>query len=172
MNKTISLLFLACASMPSFADSTYIGLDYVFSEIKFSDEKAKPSMTSFRLGTTVYKQISVEAQYSISNKSDNIYNMEFDLENSKALFLLLQSTAVNGFSLDVSLGYASSELTVTGPENTFNGTDDYNGFAWGVSFYQQIPSFENAQVKLGYQSLYNDHDISINGITLGFNYHF
>lgn len=84
----------------------------------------------------------------------------------------MQSYAVNGFSLDVSLGYASNEMTVRGPENTFNGSDEYNGFAWGVALYQEIPSLKNVRVKLGYQSLYNDSDLSISGISLGFNYHF
>jgi len=171
MIKTLPFLCLF-AAVPCFADSSFIGVDYLHSDIEVSDESANTSMVAFRLGTSIYKQIAIEAQYIAGNQTDNIYNMEFDVENSKAVFLLLQSYAVNGFSLDVSLGYASNEMTVTGPENTFNGTDEYNGFAWGVSLYQEIPSFKNARVKLGYQSLYNDSDLSITGISLGFNYHF
>jgi len=171
MKKTLPLLCLLTAA-PSFADSSFIGIDYLRSDIEVSNETANTGMASFRLGTSIYKQIAIEAQYVAGSQTDNIYNMEFDLENSKAIFVLLQSYAVNGFSLDVSLGYASNEMTVTGPENTFNGSDEYNGFAWGVALYQEIPSFKNARVKLGYQSLYNDSDLSISGISLGFNYHF
>jgi len=171
MMKILPFLCLF-ATTSSFADSTFIGVDYLHSDIEISNEAANTGMAAFRLGTSIYKQIAIEGQYITGSQTDNIYNMEFDLENSKAVFILLQSYAVNGFSLDVSLGYASSEMTVTGPENTFNGSDEYNGFAWGVSLYQDIPSFKSARVKLGYQSLYSDSDLSITGISLGFNYHF
>ncbi|PAJ75674.1 hypothetical protein CJF42_04075 [Pseudoalteromonas sp. NBT06-2] len=171
MKKTFPLLYLF-ATAPSFADSSFIGVDYLHSDIETSNEAANIPMAAFRLGTSIYKQIAIEGQYLLSNNTDNIYNVEFDLENNKAIFLLLQSYAVNGFSLDVSLGYASSNMSVSGPENTFNGSDEYNGFAWGISLYQEIPSFKNARIKLGYQSLYNDSNLSITGISLGFNYHF
>ncbi|WP_127924105.1 MULTISPECIES: outer membrane beta-barrel protein [unclassified Pseudoalteromonas] len=171
MMKSLPLLCLF-TTLPCFANSSFIGVDYFHSDIEISDESANTGMAAFRLGTSIYKQIAIKGQYISGNQTDNIYNMEFDLENSKAAFILLQSYAVNGFSLDVSLGYASTQMTASGPENTFNGTDEYNGFAWGVSLYQEIPSFKNARVKLGYQSLYNDSDLSITGISLGFNYHF
>jgi len=169
--KTLPLLCLFSAS-PSFADANFIGIDYLHSDIEISDETANTGMASFRLGTSIYKQIAIETQYIVGTQTDNIYNMEFNLENSKAIFVSLQSEDMNGFSLDVSLGYASSEMTVTGPENAYNGSDEYNGFAWGVALYQEIPSYKNAKIRLGYQSLYSDSDLSITGISLGFNYHF
>lgn len=174
MLKTITALLLSLAmlaSFKSFADTPYIGIDYILGDIDISSENAEPSLTAIRAGVS-NNQIAFEAQYLISNNSDNIYRMEFDLEKSVGLFTVLQSETMSGFRFDVSLGYAMNELTVSGPENTYNSKDEYNGFAWGVSIQQELPFFDKAQVRLGYQSLYKDSDLEITGISLGLTYQF
>jgi hypothetical protein len=176
MNKSSLILPFLCISLLSttnnaFADSPYIGIDYMLSDIDVGGENAKPSMTGLRVGVS-NNNIAFEAQYLLSNNTDNIYRMEFDLEESKALYVVLQSDTMEGFRFDVSLGYAMSDLTVVGPEETYNGTEEYTGFSWGVAAVQQLPYFDNAQVRLGYQSLYKDSDLEITGITLGLTYQF
>jgi hypothetical protein len=169
--KRIFLLFLVSASFNCLADAPYIGIDYVLTNIDISGENAKPSMTAIRTGVS-NSNIAFEAQYLIANSTDNIYSMEFDLEESKALYVVMQSDTMQGFRLDVSLGYAINDLTVTGPENTYNGSDEYSGFSWGVSIQQEIPFIKNTQVRLGYQSLFKNSEIDISGIALGLTYQF
>jgi len=169
--KRIFLLLLLSASFNCLADSPYIGVDYILTDIDIAGENAKPSMTALRAGVS-NNNIAFEAQYLIANNTDDIYSMVFDLEESKALYVVLQSDTIEGFRLDVSLGYAINDLTVTGPENTYNGTSEYSGFSWGISIQQQIPYFEQAQVRLGYQSFYKDSDLDITGIALGVTYQF
>ncbi len=164
---TISLLTL---STQCFADDYYIGMGYLTTDVELVSENAKPSAVAFRAGVS-NNNMAFEAQYLRGN-TDNLYRMEFDLEQSTALYFVMQSDIRDGFGMDVSVGYAMTDMTVSGPEETYNGEDHYNGFSWGVSMHQQIPYFEQASIRLGYQSLYKDSDIEITNISLGFIYHF
>ncbi len=172
MYKNIPFALLLSSALPAFANSTYIGVDYFHSKIDISDKKAKPSLAGLKVGTEIYKQVSIEFEHLVGSGTDEIYNLEFELEKSSSVYLVLNSGNKNGLGMDASIGYAKNKLTVTGPENTYNGTDEYDGFSWGISIYQHLPQFENAQIKLGYKSLYDDEHISISGFTLGFNYYF
>ncbi|MBH0058771.1 outer membrane beta-barrel protein [Pseudoalteromonas sp. SWXJZ94C] len=170
MEKILSLLLL-CASFQSFADTAYIGVDYVLPEITINNEDTEPKAAALRLGVS-NNNMAFEAQYLTSLSTDNIYNIEFDIEESVALFFVMQSDVVNGFGLDASLGYAQTNITVAGPEETINGDFQYKGFAWGLAIHQDIPYIDNTQIRLGYQSLYNKDDIEITAISLGFTYQF
>ena len=153
------------------ADTTYIGIDYALNDIELSSENAKPSATALRVGVS-NNNMAFEAQYLIGNNTDNIYRMEFDLKQSTALYFVMQSDIREGFGLDVSVGYAMTEMSVYGPEETYNGKDHYNGFSWGAAIHQQIPYFKQANIRLGYQSLYKDSDLEITNISIGFTYYF
>jgi outer membrane protein with beta-barrel domain len=171
MNKIFIPLLLLSTSFQCLADSTYIGVDYMLTDIKLAGENAKPSATALRVGVS-NNNMAFEAQYLTSNRSDNIYRMEFDLEQSIGLYFVMQSDIIAGFGIDASLGYAMTNMRVSGPEETYNGEDQYNDFSWGVAIHQQIPYLEKAQARLSYQSLYKNSDIEITGISLGFTYQF
>ncbi|XQW84338.1 outer membrane beta-barrel protein [Thalassotalea piscium] len=171
MNKLFPLLLLLSVSLPCSADSTYVGVDYVLTDIGLAGESAKPKAAALRIGVS-NNNMAFEAQYLTTNDTKNIYRIEFDLEQSVGLYFVMQSDIHNGFGLDVSVGYAMTDLTVSGPDGTYSGEDHYNDFSWGVAIHQQIPYLEKAQIKLGYQSLYKDSDIDISGISLGFTYQF
>lgn len=168
----ILMMTLICIPQKSLANSSYIGIDYAYTDLDISNENANPSMAALRIGTSIHHNISVEGQYLLPISTDSIYRMDFDLEQSKRIYLLLQSDIVSGFGLDISLGYAVTDLAVTGPENTYNGTDQYNDFSWGLSIHQQIPYLENAHIKLGYLHLYKDSNIKIAELSLGISYYF
>lgn len=170
MNKFLPL-FLLSASFQSFADSTYIGVDYMLNDIKFDDENVKPNATALRVGVS-NNQMAFEVQYLKGNNTKNIYSMEFDLEQSIGLYFVTQSDVVNGLGLDVSLGYAMTDILVSNSEGTFNYEDKYKGFSWGVAIHQEIPYLEQTNVRLSYQSLYKNGDIEITGISLGFTHQF
>jgi hypothetical protein len=171
MNKYFSVLLLLIMSFQSLADSVYLGVDYMLTDIELAGGKANPRATSLRVGVS-NNNMAFEAQQLIANSSDNIYGIEFDLQQTTALYFIMQSDTEDGLGVDVSLGYAMTEIAVSGPENTYNGKDDYNGFSWGVAIHQQIPSLEQVHVRLSYQSFYKDSDIEITGISLGFTYQF
>ncbi|MCJ8295274.1 MAG: porin family protein [Colwellia sp.] len=168
-NKIIAISLLTLSTQ-CFADDVYIGMDYMMTDIELVSENAKPSAIALRAGVS-NNNMAFEAQYLRGN-NDNIYRMTFDLEQSVALYFVMQSDIRDGFGMDVSVGYAMTDMTVSGPEETYNGEDHYNGFSWGISMHQQIPYFEQASIRLGYQSLYKDSDIEITNISLGFTYHF
>jgi hypothetical protein len=104
MEKIFTLLLLT-ASFNSFADTPYIGVDYMMSDIKISNENATPKSALIRAGIS-NNNMAFEAHYLASSSSDHIYNTEFNLDKSLALYFVMQSDVVNGFGLDVSLGYA------------------------------------------------------------------
>jgi hypothetical protein len=170
MKKILSLLLL-CTSFQCIADSTYIGIDYMLNEIEFDDDSAKPKATALRVGVS-NNQMAFELQYLMANNTDNIYSMEFDLEKSIGLYFVMESDKVDGLGFDVSLGYAMTDMLVSGSEGVFNYEDRYKGFSWRVAITQQIPYLEQANVRLGYQSLYKNGDVEITGISLGFTYQF
>ncbi len=182
MKRSIPLLLLLSSAFPSFAasswtdfrlgDSSFVGVDYMFSSVKLSGEDAKPKLAGLKAGFSLYEQISLEADYLQGTSTDDVVGLEFDVEDSKGLYLLFKSGDDTSFGVDVTLGYASTKLTVTGDENDYRSSEEYNGFSWGISFYDSFPAYKNLQMKLGYKSLYDDNNIKIDGFTLGFNYYF
>jgi len=181
MNKTLNrqifpLIILAMLliflSHHSNANSSYIGLDYAYTDFDIAGENANPGMAVLRFGTSIFHNISLEGQYLLPITTDNIYRMEFDLEQSKRIYLLLQSDIIEGFGLDLVMGYAITDLAVTGPKITYNGTDQYKDFSWGLSIHQQIPYVKSAHIKLGYLHLYKDSNVTISEISLGISYYF
>jgi hypothetical protein len=168
--NTIIAISLLTFSTQSFADDVYIGIDYMLTDIELASDNAEPSAIALRTGVS-NNNMAFEAQYLRGNK-DSIYRMEFELEQSAALYFVMQSDIREGFGMDVSVGYAMTDMTVSGPEETYNGEDHYNGFSWGISMHQQLPYFDNASIRLGYQSLYKDSDIEITNMSIGFTYYF
>ena len=169
--KKYILLFIFAASFQTKADTYYLGADYMLSDIEISSESAIPTATFLRAGAS-NNNMAFEAQYLISSDDDNIYNLEFELEKSAALFFVMQSDVVNGFGLDISLGYAKNEMIVNSASEKLPTNYNYDGFAWGVAVHQQIPYIKNTQVRLAYQSLFKGDDVEISGVTLGLTYHF
>lgn len=170
-HKFFFAAFLLISSFQCFSDTYYAGIDYTTASIELSGEKAKPDTTAIRLGAS-NNNMALEVQYITSNETDNIYNITFDFEQSVGLYFVMQSDVIDGYGINVSLGYAMNEVTVSGPSDTYNGNDHYDGFSWRVAVYQQIPYLEQLQVRLAYQSLYKDSDIEITGISLGITYQF
>ncbi|MBE0458214.1 MAG: hypothetical protein ACTJIB_07905 [Pseudoalteromonas prydzensis] len=170
MGKILAILLLSI-SFQCFADSPYIGIDYMLTNIEISNQEAKPNAAILRAGIS-NNNMAFEAQYLASSDSDDIYNLEFDIDKSLALFFVMQSEEVNGFGLDLSLGYAMTDMIVKAPTGTLSTDYEYNGFAWGVAIHQQIPYLENTNVRLAYQSLFKGDDVEIKGLTLGFTYQF
>lgn len=170
-NKFLLASFLLISSFQCFADTYYTGIDYSITAIELGGEKAKPDATSIRLGAS-NNNMALEVQYLTSNETDNIYNIKFDFEKSVGLYFVMQSDIIDGYGINVSLGYAMNEMAVSSPSNTYNGKDHYDGFSWRIAVLQQIPYLEQAQVRLAYQSLYKDSDIEITGISLGITYTF
>jgi len=171
--KKIILSFLALALAASAqAGNYYVGTDYVKSNLKIGDEKAKPSQLSLRVGMEVWQQIALEAQYSESDKSDNLFRFDVDLERTRAVFARFISPEYDNITVDIALGYASSVLTVNGPVGTFSGTDTYAGFAWGIAAQHRLYRTPNASVRIAYQSLYNDGSLHIQGFSVGLTYNF
>jgi len=171
MNKIFLVLFLSVFSYQCQADSAYFGADYVFTNIEVADESAKPNASAIRAGVS-NNNMAFEVQYLMANDTDNIYRLDFDIKQSVGLYFVMQSDIEEGFGLDISLGYAMTDMTVTGPEDTYNGEDHYNGFSWGVAIHQQVPFLKQTHIRLGYQSLYKKSGIEITGISLGVTYDF
>lgn len=171
MKKILPLLLLLSMPFQCLADSVYTGIDYMLTDIELSGESAKPNSSKLRIGVS-NNNMAFEAQYLISNNTDNIYRMEFDIEKSVVLYFVMQSGIVDGFGLDASLGYAMTDIMFSGPEETLNGKEQYKGFSWEIAIHQQIPYLKQAQARLSYQSLYKDSDSEITGISLGFTYQF
>ncbi len=164
------MVTLVALSNTCFAEDYYLGIDYVLSDVDVASEDAKANAVTLRAGASK-NNMAFEVQYLLGD-SDDIYRMSFDLEKSAALYFVMQSDVRNGFGIDVSLGYAMTDMTVTGPEQTYNSEDSYSGFSWGVSMHQSIPYFEQASIRFGYQSLYKDSYIEITTMSLGLTYNF
>lgn len=129
-------------------------------------------MSTFRFGMFVWPQIAIEAQFNQSQGSDKLFRFDVDIEETKALYAKFVSREYNEITMDVSLGYASTTLAVKGSEGLFSGTDDYDGFSWGIAANQKMRSLPNASFRIAYTSFYDDEKLHIRGFSLGFTYHF
>ncbi len=168
----VSTPALANTQVSGFADNTYIGIDYFQGTIDITDSSTEPAMARFRIGTDIIKQIAVELQYSTSANTDSLNSLEAELEDVKAAYFRLKTPMYRGFHMDVALGYAETSLLLTGAEDGSINNDIHSGFSWGVAFYQTVKGFDNIEFKLGYQSLYRDDNVDIDGYVAGVSYRF
>lgn len=171
MKLFLSLGLLTLSSVAQ-SNDIYVGMDYVYGDVAIDGDSAHPTNINVKAGVEVFENIYLEGQYGVSSSDDDLYRMNFDVEKNYATFLRFQSPDAGGFSADISLGYSWNDLAVTGPEETYNGVDSYQGFAWGIALNQALPFYEPVRLRLGYQSLYSDSDFKIAGFTLGFTYTF
>ena len=74
----------------------------MLTDIELAGENAEPSAIALRAGVS-NNNMAFEAQYLVGN-TDDIYRMEFDLEQSVALYFVMQSDIRDGFGMDVSVG--------------------------------------------------------------------
>ncbi len=150
----------------------YAGVDYFWSDIRLAGEKTHPTMASINLGAEIWQQILLEVQYGQSINEDSIYRLNFELEESQAIYLHFLSEDNDYWLLDLSIGYASTDFSGTGPVDTYNDTETYKGFSWGAFAVKNIESIPGTRFKIGYQSLFNDDELHIKGWVAGLSYHF
>lgn len=166
---TSALLFCGSAFA---ANDIYVGLDYAYNDFEIADETVNPNAVNLKAGYEFFDGIFLEGQVAVSSTDDNLYRMNFELDKSYSLFGRFESPASYGFSADILLGWSWNDIAVTGPEETYNNIDSYNGFAWDIGLNQEIPSFEEIKVRLGYQVLHSDSDLKLANYTLGVSYTF
>ena len=172
MKSLIFSSMLAFSGASLAANEMYVGVDYAYNNIEIANEKVNPNAVYVKAGYEFFEGIALEGQVAASSGDDDLYRMNFELDKSYSVFGRFESPASYGFSADILLGWSWNELAVSGPEETYNGIDSYDGFAWGVGINQQIPHFENVKVRLGYQVLHSDTDFKLANYTLGVSYIF
>lgn len=154
------------------ANDIYVGVDYAYNNFEIANEKVNPNAVYVKAGYEFFDGIALEGQAAVSSSDDDLYRMNFDLDKSYSVFGRFESPASYGFSADILLGWSWNDLAVSGPDETYNNIDSYNGFAWGIGLNQAIPSFEQVKVRLGYQVLHSDSDFKLANYTLGLSYTF
>ena len=171
--KSLTLISLAMFSgAATAANDFYVGLDYAYNNFEIADETVNPNALYLKGGYEIFEGISLEGQVAVSSQDDDLYRMNFDVDQAYAVFGRFESPAYYGFSADIQLGWSWTDLAVSGPEETYNGIDSYNGFAWGIGINQEIPSFEQVKVRLGYQVLQSETDFKLAAYALGISYTF
>lgn len=169
---SLILIFTAIKTANVQASEFYAGADYFWSNIKIDGNKTHPTMTNLKFGASVWNNITLEAQYGVPTNNGSIYRLDFELEEAQAVYLRFLTEDSAYWYLDISLGYASTTLKTTGPEDTYNGTETYKGFSWGLFAVKEIEFLPNTHFKIGYQSLFNDNSLKIEGLSTGISYHF
>lgn len=172
MTRLASLIFIVFASTSAWAETFYSGVDLLKTDLNIGGHKTNPTQTLYRLGFNINPQFALEYQQGQSKKTDELYRLEVDLEKTQAVFARLISRDYQGITMDVSLGYARSNLMVNGPVGSYNGLDQYEGFAWGIAAYDRLSSIKNAEFRVSYQSFYDDDALHIRGFSFGLTYHF
>ena len=153
---------------PEFSDF-YIGIDTSYMSVNVASEKAHTFMATTRMGITVKPQVILEVQYSTSLSDDSVLSSDVEVNSSAGLYLRLVSRTLNDVTADISLGYASTEFKLNGRSDI---SEDFSSIVYGIGLNQHYSTMPHLSLRMDYKVLYNDDDITINALSLGFIYTF
>ncbi len=166
------IIFIIPNSVSAFPTTFIIGSDYHFSEINIVGEKAQPRMASIRIGALLQKQIGIEFVYRTNSEKDNLFDSTIQLDESVSAYIRLLSRTYEDITMEIDLGFSSTNLTVNANPNSYSGTERYEGFSYRIAAEEKFRAHPNISLRIAYESLFDDGDLHIRGYTLGLSYQF
>ncbi len=162
------LLALACLYSPVVSAAPF------YAEVAVSQVDVNVSGTNIKLITPkiklgyIYKpKVMLEVQYVAAGDADKD-NTNFKLNSIRALYLKLGSNTDIKLRIFFLLGYAETDLQTTGLSSV---ADVYGAISWGFVFERSVWT-KNNFITFEYNSFYNNDDIGISAINLGYKYAF
>ncbi|KJZ00776.1 hypothetical protein FIU82_05190 [Pseudoalteromonas sp. THAF3] len=170
MKKQLLCLGLALACNYAHANEYYIGADYLQLSTDFDGNSASPTVNNIKLGAELYNGIFLELQGGVSSSDDDLLGVTTDIDQNYSAFFRFRSPNYDGFSVDLALGYARTEVLFSGKPSVYDGLEEFSGFAWGGRVNYDLPY--NFRINADYQQRYNKDDILIDAWGVGLSYVF
>ncbi len=147
----------------------YVGLDASYADVDIADESSNPYVVMAKAGFTLKPQVALEFQYGTGVSDDELLSHTVDIDSSAGVFLRLISRKVNDVTADIMLGYARTEVSLSG---TSESSETFSDAAFGVGLNQYYPKLPNLVLRMDYKSYYSEDDLRIRTFSLGANYLF
>jgi hypothetical protein len=145
----------------------YVELDVMRTSISVDSTNFVIIQPKIKLGYMFTPQVMFELQYAGSG-DDKKDNSTMNLNSISAAYLRLGSPASSELRAYIVLGYANTNLEVTGQNGI---ADNYDGFSGGLILEYSSWSKSNF-VTVEYDSFYNNDEVSVSAFSLGYRYVF
>jgi len=166
---SLSSLFISTVilSSPVSAGPYYAGVDIMRTTVDVAGIDFKPIVPKARFGYAIKPKVMVEMQFSASGDDTND-NSTVTINDIKAAYVRLASNPSPSLRIHVLLGYAETNLQVSGA-NSVSGV--YGGFSGGILLDKMLWA-KSTRVSLEYMSYYNNNNVSITAIGVGVKHNF
>ncbi|WP_168147067.1 outer membrane beta-barrel protein [Solimonas marina] len=126
----------------------YAGVDYAFLRSSLSKDSMKNALGGdqfdsdfylLRVGTRLFKQISIEGRFGIKNESGNSTD-KVETNQMYGIYIVPTGNLFHFLEVSAPIGYAHTKL-----END-NGSVKLNGMSFGLNF--EVPIYVNAKSRI------------------------
>ncbi len=166
-NSLLVLTFLWLHSSLVTAAPFYAELAVARAEANVAGTHFKLIGSKVKFGYVYKPQVLLELQYNNAMNVEKA-NSNLSVNSIRALYLKLGSNDDIKLRLFFLLGYAEMDLETTG-SNAVSAV--YGAFSWGVVFERSVWT-KNNFVTLEYNSFYDNSDVDMSAINLGYKYAF
>ena len=163
-------LFNTYAQAQQASNWWYAELGVSRSVVDIAGTEFNPILPKAKLGIFVTQKILLEVQYSGSG-DDQAANTDLEIDNIKAAYLRLDSGIRSNMRMYVLLGNAETTLTVKRPGETVGVSDTYSDVSYAIGIEDRTFS-KSTLLTLEYTRYYNNDDVTISALSLGFKYEY
>jgi opacity protein-like surface antigen len=154
-------------------DGVYGGVSYVEAEYKEDGvPTANPSLVSFRVGSSLNKNLAVEGRFGVSLGDDQVRVLGVDVDVKVDNFYGLYAKGIlplgNAFSLYGLVGFTQAKVTASALGNSASTSDSDLSYGFGADFELS----RTMSVNLEWAKLVEGDAYKLNGISVGMNFRF
>ncbi|MFV1982920.1 MAG: hypothetical protein ACC657_05205 [Thiohalomonadales bacterium] len=160
-----SLVFLS--SSVANAGPFYVEADVMATRVDVNGTEFDIFTPKIKLGYIILPQVLFELQYSGSGEKEKDYS-NMKIKSISAAYIKLGSKPDNKLRAFITLGVAETSLEITG-QNAIS--DKYASFSGGLAFEYLIGS-KNNYFTAEYNAFYNNEDVTIMAVSLGYRHTF
>jgi hypothetical protein len=161
-----TVFFSAQASAVEF----FVGLDGAGTKVEIADVTYNPILAKLRLGAFFQPGIGLELNFSDTYEVDEVEGLEIGLESHYAAMLRLQSPSEGVLSAYVNLGYGVTELSTANLGGGSQQVEELESPFFSVGFQKPLNTFPSFSYFGEYSRLYDDDDIKISALSIGFQF--
>jgi len=183
MKKYLTLASSLLLSFGALADnsSIYVGANFTKTDITVSgpfdaDKKGKPTLISALSGYNFNEFFAIEGRIGKTlssgdvSKTDFFYAAEMDVDTFYGLYGKLSLNISDSLKLFAVVGHTKGEFSLTFSNGDKVEFEKESDFSHGFGLNYTIS--EGSSINVEYMQYFDKENIDVNGISIGYNYHF
>ncbi|MDO3722197.1 outer membrane beta-barrel protein [Marinobacter sp. chi1] len=148
--------------------SVFAGLNYTFVGLDVGSADADVGTLSGKAGAMLTPFIGFEARAGFGVDDDRVGLFDYSLDNFYGAYGTFQMANESPLTPYAAIGFTRVEIEADGPLGT--STEDESDVSYGVGLNVDFASYLSGNLE--YMRYYDDNDVTVDGLGLGFQFSF